>query len=160
MLPLSRVPDGTFLEGEDGGPWLRIGDLWAKGTGDDLASALALRPLGIWLPGCVGAADLQHLGARLAVAEAECDLPDGSTRIIASASDTAAGVLALDRLPGASQRLAGLVWDEAALGAALGPEADDGALRHARARTILTAAACGVPVYRLVDSAAALRQEA
>ena len=76
----------------------------------DLDLAMAAAPDAILLPRVVGGAGVQHLAAKLAVHEAERGFPDGATRIIALAGDTAAGVLALGTVPGSSRRLSGLGW--------------------------------------------------
>ena len=88
---------------------VKVGSL-SGSVGSDLDLAMATAPDAILLPGVVGGADLQHLAAKLAVHEAERGIPDGATRIIALAGDTAAGVLALGTVPGSSRRLAGLAW--------------------------------------------------
>jgi len=103
------------------------------------------------LPKCVNGASLQHLGALLAVKEAEQDRPDGSTKILALATETPAALFNLGSLPGASQRLEGLAWAAEDLAAALGAEANrgaDGAYTFpyvlARSLTLYAAAAAGV----------------
>ncbi len=58
--------------------------------------------------------------------EAECGLEDGGTRIIAIATETAAGLFALGSFAGASRRLAGLAWGAEDLSADLGAEANRG----------------------------------
>ncbi len=111
----------------------------------DLDATMAGAPDAVLLPGAVGARDLQHLAARLAVREAEHRLAAGRTRIVAMAADTPAGVLALASLPGASPRLMALGWDPAALAAALGVGPDAAPLRTARDLLLIAAAAAGVP---------------
>ncbi len=94
---------------------------------------------------------MQHLGAKLAVREAEADLPDGSLAIIAIATETARGVFQLGTYAGASRRLIGLTWGGEDLSADLGAEANrlnDGTYadpyRLARALTLVGAAAADV----------------
>ncbi len=111
----------------------------------DLDVAMAGAPDAVLLPGTVGARDLQHLAAKLAVGEAEHGLAAGRTRILAIAADTPAGVLALASLPGATPRLMALGWDAAALAAALGVGPDAAPLRTARDLLLIAAAAAGVP---------------
>lgn len=111
----------------------------------DLDAVMAGAPGAVLLPGAVGARDLQHLGAKLAVREAERGLAAGRTGIVAMAADTAAGVLALGTLPGASPRLMALGWDPAALAAALGVGPGGSALWTARDLLLTAAAAAGVP---------------
>ena len=116
----------------------------------DLDAAMALGPDGILLPRVASGADLARLGARLAVHEAEAGLRDGATRILAGLG-TAAGLLHLRTLPGASPRLAGLCWEAADLAAALGLDASsaDGAwpapFAQGRGLVVLAAAAACVP---------------
>jgi citrate lyase subunit beta/citryl-CoA lyase len=61
-------------------------------------------PDGIMLPKAAGGPDVAHLGAKLAVREAEFGLPDGETRIVAIATETGRGVFALGTYAGASRR--------------------------------------------------------
>ena len=128
---------------------VRIGRLADDRIDSDIALALRLRPFGLVATGLAGVADLEHLASKLAVAEAEAGLPDGSTRIVAVA-DTARGVLRLATLAG-SPRLAGLAWNHAALSADLGADPHEASERPgdprllARALTVLAARAAGVP---------------
>jgi citrate lyase subunit beta/citryl-CoA lyase len=108
-------------------------------------------PDGIVLPKTVGGADVSHLGAKLAVREAEFGLADGGTRILAIATENALGVFALGTFAGASHRLMGLTWGGEDLSADIGAETnrdDHGAYtepyRIARALTLLGAAAAAV----------------
>jgi citrate lyase subunit beta / citryl-CoA lyase len=103
------------------------------------------------LPKTVGGPDLSHLGAKLAVREAEFGLEDGVTRIVAIATESARGVFALGTLAGASRRLSGITWGGEDLSADIGAEAnrrEDGSYadpyRLARALTLLSAAAAEV----------------
>lgn len=103
-----------------------------------LASALAFDPATVLLAGAVGRADVEHLAARLAVAEARLGLDDGRVAI-AAAADSAAGILALgdfgrDAGRAATPRLAALAWDGR-------DRARDGA---ARTLVLAAAAAAGV----------------
>jgi citrate lyase subunit beta/citryl-CoA lyase len=95
--------------------------------------------------------DVSHLGAKLAVREAEFDLPDGGTTIVAIATETAASIFALATFTGASHRLTGLTWGGEDLSADVGAEAnrlDDGSYtdpyRLARSLTLFAAAAARV----------------
>ncbi len=49
----------------------------------DLDAVMPGRPDGIILPDACGGRDIQHLGAKLAVREAENDLADGALKILA-----------------------------------------------------------------------------
>lgn len=112
---------------------------------DDLDVAISGAPDTILLPDAVGRADIQHLAAKLAVAEAEHGWPPGRTGIAALAAASARGVLALPTIPGASPRLRALFWDGAALAADLGVEADAAPCRLGRSLLVVAAAAAGVP---------------
>ncbi len=128
--------------------YVRVNGLTTGLIEADLDAVMPAGPDGVVLPKTVGGADVSHLGAKLAVREAEYGLPDGATRILAIATENAAGVFALGTFAGASHRLMGIAWGGEDLSADLGAEAnrrDDGAYtepyRIARAFTLLGAAA-------------------
>ncbi len=117
----------------------------------DLDAVMQGAPDGIVLPKAEGGADVSHLGAKLAVREAENDLPDGQTRIHAIATETAKGVFALGTFAGATHRLASLAWGAEDLSADLGAETNReesgryaAPYRLARALTLLGASAAEV----------------
>lgn len=129
--------------------FVRVNGIESADIEADLDIVLKGAPDGIVLPKARGGADVQHLGAKLALREAECDLVDGSTRIIAIAGQTPAAIFEMGTYAGASRRLAGLCWmpDEfvAAIGAAPAPEngiTTPSAL--ARSLTLIAAKAAGV----------------
>ncbi len=131
--------------------FVRVNGLTTGLTDADLDGVMQTAPDGIVLPKTVGGADVAHLGAKLAVREAEIDLQDGATRILAIATENAAGVFALGTFAGASHRLMGMTWGGEDLSADLGAETNrdaDGAYtdpyRLARSLTLLGAAAAGV----------------
>jgi citrate lyase subunit beta/citryl-CoA lyase len=131
--------------------FVRVNGLTTGLTDTDLDGVMQAAPDGIILPKTVGGTDVAHLGAKLAVREAEFGLEDGATRILAIGTENAAGVFALGTFAGASHRLMGLTWGGEDLSADIGAEAnrgDDGAYtdpyRLARALTLLGAAAAGV----------------
>lgn len=131
--------------------FVRVNGIATGLTDRDLDGVMPASPEGIVLPKAVGGSDVAHLGAKLAVREAEFGLDDGATRILAIATETAAGVFALGTFAGASHRLAGLTWGGEDLSADIGAETNrgpDGAYtdpyRLARALTLLGAAAAGV----------------
>ncbi len=131
--------------------YVRVNGLTTGLTDADLDGVMQASPDGIVLPKTVGGADVAHLGAKLAVREAEYGLEDGATRILAIATENAAGVFALGTFAGASHRLMGLTWGGEDLSADLGAETnrgDDGAYtdpyRLARSLTLLGAAAASV----------------
>ncbi len=102
--------------------YVRINDLDTEFIDADLAAILPAGPDGVVLPRCANGQALQHLGARLAVAEAELGLADASTPIIAGVAGTAASIFDLGSFAGASQRLKGLVWSAEDVRAALRAE--------------------------------------
>jgi citrate lyase subunit beta/citryl-CoA lyase len=133
------------------GLFVRVNGLTTSLTDADLDGIMAAGPDGVVLPKTVGGRDVSHLGAKLAVREAEYGLPDGGTRVIAIATENAAGVFALGTFAGASQRLVGIAWGGEDLSADIGAETnrqDDGAYaepyRLARTLTLLGATAAEV----------------
>ncbi|MGL4729662.1 MAG: HpcH/HpaI aldolase/citrate lyase family protein [Bosea sp. (in: a-proteobacteria)] len=117
----------------------------------DLDAVMMGGPDGIVLPKAEGGRDAAHLGAKLAVREAENNLPDGQTRIHAIATETAKGVFALGSFAGATHRLASIAWGAEDLSADLGAETNReesgryaAPYRLARAMTLLGAAAAEV----------------
>ena len=130
---------------------VRVNALTTGMTDADLDGIMAGDPDAILLPKTVGGADVAHLGAKLAVREAEFGLPDGGTGIIALATETAASVFALGSLAGASRRLIGVTWGGEDLSAVVGAEANrtpDGLYtdpyRIVRSLALLAAAAAEV----------------
>jgi citrate lyase subunit beta / citryl-CoA lyase len=131
--------------------YVRVNGLTTGLIDADLDGVMRAVPDGIVLPKTVGGADVSHLGAKLAVREAEFGLADGGTRILAIATENALGVFALGTFAGASHRLMGLTWGGEDLSADIGAETnrdDHGAYtepyRIARALTLLGAAAAAV----------------
>lgn len=134
--------------------YVRVNSLASADNDLDLEAVMGAAPDGILLPKCRNGADVQHLGAKLAVKEAENDLVTGSTEILALATETAGSLFAMGTYAGASPRLSGLAWGAEDLSAAIGAETnrdDDGLLtapyRLARTLTLLAAAAAGVPAF-------------
>jgi len=132
----------------------RIHALTSGLADSDLDTVMAQAPYGIILPQACGGRDVQHLGAKLAVREAENGLEDGSTRILAAAADLPEAIFALGAMARPSRRLVGLIWDPAALAGALGVDEDSDVLSYARAQLIFAAAAGGTPA--LLDASAVL----
>jgi citrate lyase subunit beta/citryl-CoA lyase len=102
--------------------YVRINGLGTDLAEADLAAVMRAAPDGIMLPKCLNGASVQHLGAMLAVKEAEHDLADGATRIIAIATETAASLFGLASYANASPRLRGLAWGAEDLCASAGAE--------------------------------------
>ena len=122
-------------------------------------------------PGAWAAASVQQLSAKLAVREATCGLADGSTRILALATETAQALFGMASYRGASARLIGLAWGTESLSADLRAETGRdssgdtaGPFRLARDLTLLAAAAAGVAaidaIFADVGDIEGLRAEA
>ncbi len=131
--------------------FVRVNALASGAIDDDLDAVMAGAPDGLLLPKCRNGADVQALGARLAVHEAEHGLDDGGTKIIAIATESAAAMFGLASYAGCSARLIGLAWGAEDLGAEIGVERRRDAdgrhtdvFRLARTLTLLGAAAAGV----------------
>ena len=100
--------------------YLRLADLDHDGFDQDLRAVMVSDPDGIVLPGSRSGADVQHLGAKLAVQEAEYGLADGETGIIAEAAGRARSLFGLGSYADRSERLLGLAWDAEGLAADIG----------------------------------------
>lgn len=131
--------------------YVRVNALDSGLTDDDLDHIIAGGPDGLVLPKAQGGTDVSHLAAKLAVREAESDLPDGFVRILAIATETAAALFRMGTYAGASHRLEGIAWGAEDLSADLGAETnrlDDGTYaepyRLARTLTLLGASAAGI----------------
>ncbi|MCB8822690.1 HpcH/HpaI aldolase/citrate lyase family protein [Microvirga rosea] len=152
----ARATTASFLteaKGQPAGPrlYVRVNGLTSGLIDDDLDGVMRAGPHGVVLPKAVGGVDAAHLGAKLAVREAEFGLDDGGTRILAIATENALGVFALGTFAGASHRLAGLAWGGEDLSADIGAEGNRGEnglytdpYRLVRSLTLLGAAAAGV----------------
>jgi len=149
---------------------VRINGLETDLCGADLDAIMPAGPDGIVLPKCRSGADVQHLGARLAVREAECGLPDGACAILPLVTETAGALFGLASYAGSSQRLLGLAWGVQDLATALGAQTSrmaDGALtapfQLARTLTLAGARAAGVApvdtVFAAIGDEAGLRAE-
>ncbi len=125
--------------------YLRCGPVESPEIAADLAALLPAAPAGIFLERAESRASVQHLSAKLAVAEAEAGLADGQTKIVGLAAQTPAGVFKLETFAGCSPRLAGLAFEPGPLAAALGVGADAPPIALARSLLVLAARAAGVP---------------
>ena len=124
----ARAATAQFLKaarGMPGGPMLilRANALDAGEVDADLDAVMPGAPDAILLPGSLGAPSVQQLSAKLAGREAEFDLPDGETRIIAVA-DTAQSLFHMGSYRGSSRRLIAVAWSAEALRADIGAETD------------------------------------
>jgi citrate lyase subunit beta/citryl-CoA lyase len=125
----------------------------------DLDAVVPARPEAIMLPKAAGGASVIHADAKLAVREATSNLAEGSIKIVAIATETAAALFLAGTYGGASTRLVGLTWGAEDLSAELGAETNrdsDGRFldpyRLARALCLAGAAAAQVPA---IDTIAA-----
>jgi citrate lyase subunit beta/citryl-CoA lyase len=130
--------------------YVRVNGLRSGLTEADLGAVMRAPPDGVLLPKCLNGAAIQQLGAMLAVKEAEHDLANGATRIIAIVTETAASIFNMGTYAGASQRLEGLTWGAEDLAACLGAETNKGAgggysfpYLLARSLTLFAAASAG-----------------
>ena len=122
--PKAREMARDFIKAAQGGPalYVRINGLDSGLADADLDAVMPAAPAGVMLPKCGGGHDVQHLGARLAVREAENNLADGATHIVALATETAASVFHMGSYAGASRRLTALTWGAEDLSAGLGAQ--------------------------------------
>jgi citrate lyase subunit beta/citryl-CoA lyase len=163
--PRAREITRAFLEAARALPRrprliVRVNALSTGLTDADLDAVMPGAPDAIMLPKSEGGIDVSHLGAKIAVREAECDLPDGATKIIPIATETGKGIFGLGTYAGATHRLAGLTWGAEDLSADLGAETnrlEDGAYtdpyRLARSLTLFAAAAAQVDAIDTVFTA-------
>ncbi len=131
--------------------FVRVNALDTGLTDLDLDTVMRAAPDGVMLPKAAGGADVSHLSVKLAVREAEYDLPGGGTAILPIATETARSLFLLGSLAGSSARLLGIAWGAEDLSADLGAETNRDAAgaytdpyRLARSLTLFAAAAAGV----------------
>lgn len=148
-----RIVCETLRARTPGAPQLivRVNALKSGEIAADLDGVMPGGPASIMLPKCEGGADVQHLGALIAVREAENDLADGQTHIIAIATETPVAIFKLGSIAGSSQRLDALTWGAEDLAGAIGAEAnrdENGAytdpFRLARSLALFAASAADV----------------
>ncbi len=77
---------------------------------DDLDRVMQGKPSGIVLPKSTSGKDVAHLSVKIAVQEAQNQLPDCSTTILAIATETAQSIFGLGTYVNASARLMGMTW--------------------------------------------------
>ena len=145
-----------FLKANAGRPdrpklHVRINGFDSPHVDRDIDAAVAAGAEGLMLPKAAGGMDVTRLDAKIAVAEAVHDIPDGRTRIVAIVTETAHAVFQTGTYRGASHRLAGMAWGAEDLSADLGASAGrrpDGVFldtfRLARTLTLLGAVAAEV----------------
>jgi citrate lyase subunit beta/citryl-CoA lyase len=135
---------------------VRINGLHTPWIDDDLAAIMPHAPHALLLPKAEGCIDLDHISAKLAVHEAQNNLENGSTALLALATETAKGVLQMGtygELPSSlERRLIGLTWGYEDLSLALGaPDVCEGEEHmcfepYRLARTLLLLAASAAKV--------------
>lgn len=115
------------------------------------------RPDAIVFPKAEGGTSVVHLDAKLTVREALVDIPEGTTKILAQAVESAAGMFLAGTFRDASKRLIGMTWGPEDLSAELGAESNreaDGTLtepyRLARSMCLYGAAAAKLPAIETI----------
>jgi citrate lyase subunit beta/citryl-CoA lyase len=136
---------------------VRINGLDTGMTDADLAAIMPGRPDAIVFPKAEGGTSVVHLDAKLNVREALADIPEGTTKILAQAVESAAGMFLAGTFRGASNRLIGMTWGPEDLSAELGAETNrdaDGMLtepyRLARSMCLYGAAAAKLPAIETI----------
>ena len=131
--------------------YVRINGFTTEWFQDDLKVVMAAKPDGIVLPKSQSGQDITKLDALLRVSEAENNIEDGATRIIAIVTETALGVLNANQYKHASERLVAMAWggeDLVAEVGAKGKRDENGKysemIQFARIQTLLGAVAAGV----------------
>jgi citrate lyase subunit beta/citryl-CoA lyase len=117
----------------------------------DLDAVVPAAPDGIMLPKALGGQSVMHLSTKLAVREAESDLPDGGIAILPIATESAAAIFVMGSYAGASGRLRGLSWGAEDLSADVGALANrlpDGTYTdpYRLARSLALFAACAAEI--------------
>jgi len=123
----------------------------------DLDAITPAKPDAIMLPKAEGGAAIVHAAAKLAVREAQSDLPDSHIKILPIATETAAALFMVGTFAGARARLIGMTWGAEDLSAELGARAnrdEQGRFldpyRLARSLCLAGAAAAAVPAIDTV----------
>jgi citrate lyase subunit beta / citryl-CoA lyase len=136
---------------------VRVNGLQTGLTDADLDAIAPAKPDAIMLPKAEGGVALVHANAKLAVREAQNDLPDGHIKILPIATETAAALFMVGTFAGASARLIGMTWGAEDLSAELGARAnrdEQGRFldpyRLARSLCLAGAAAAAVPAIDTV----------
>ncbi|HEV7318903.1 MAG TPA: aldolase [Ensifer sp.] len=127
---------------------------------DELSRLLGCGIDGVVLTECRGRADIQRLDVMLTVAEAVGGMTANRTRIYAEYGGASEGLLSPHALSGSSARLEGLIFNGAALAAAVGCRAPTGASHErvaapilaSRAYVVLKAHEAGVPAYEAMPA--------
>ena len=136
---------------------VRVNGLQTGLTDADLDAITPTKPDAIMLPKAEGGAAIVHAAAKLAVREAQSDLPDSHIKILPIATETAAALFMVGTFAGARARLIGMTWGAEDLSAELGARAnrdEQGRFldpyRLARSLCLAGAAAAAVPAIDTV----------
>ncbi len=136
---------------------VRVNGLQTGLTDADLDAVAPAKPDAIMLPKAEGGAAIVHADAKLAVREAQNDLPDGHIKILPIATETAAALFMVGTFAGVSSRLIGMTWGAEDLSAELGARANRDAqgrfldpYRLARSLCLAGAAAAAGPAIDTV----------
>jgi citrate lyase subunit beta/citryl-CoA lyase len=138
--------------------YVRINALDTPFCEGDLDVVMTAGPDGVVLPKAGGGVDVALLGSRLAVREALHGLPDGGTRIVAIATETAAAVFGLGTYAKSGARLEALAWGAEDLAADIGATASRQGtawtepFRMVRSLCLFGAAAAGVAAIDTVHT--------
>ena len=131
--------------------WVRINALTTRLWEADIDAVMSAAPDGVMLPKVRNGGDVHQLSVALDLAEARGGLPQGSTPVIAIATEVPAALFAMVSFVGCSNRLEGLAWGAEDLSATIGAVTSRGLqgrltspFRLARDLTLFAAAAAGV----------------
>ena len=103
---------------------VRVNGLATGLTDADLDAIAPAKPDAIMLPKAEGGAAIVHAAAKLAVREAQNDMPDGHIKVLPIATETAAALFVVGTFAQASPRLIGMTWGAEDLSAELGARAN------------------------------------
>jgi citrate lyase subunit beta / citryl-CoA lyase len=103
---------------------VRVNGLQTGLTDADLDCVAPAKPDAIMLPKAEGGAAVVHADAKLAVREAQNELPEGHIKILPIATETAAALFMVGTFAGVSSRLIGMTWGAEDLSAELGARAN------------------------------------
>ena len=141
--------------------WVRINPLTTCEAIADLAAIMPAGPGGVFLPKAEGAHHVTQLHHYLTALEAACGVVQGSTRIAALVTETAAAMFRTGDYAGdypGRERLVAMSWGAEDLSSALGAReqrGEDGEYAHtyemARSLCLLGAAAAGVAAIETVQ---------
>ena len=138
--------------------FVRINALSTPHAAADLEAVVASAPHGLMLPKCEGGEDVAALSKQVGDLEARHGVASGSIRILPIATETAAGLLAMQSYAkAAGPRLCGLMWGGEDLAADIGAVSNKGPdgrytapYELARTLTLLAATAAQVPAVDAV----------